>query len=90
VERVFTSTPLSYRAYTLTSEGSAYGISKDYNNPLGTVLAPRTPVENLLLTGQSLNLHGVLGVSMTSVFTCAEILGMDFLSEQLDVKHWRD
>lgn len=90
VERVFTSTPLSYRAYTLTSEGSAYGISKDYNNPLGTVLAPRTPVENLLLTGQSLNLHGVLGVSMTSVFTCAEILGMDFLSEQLDVKHWHD
>ncbi len=89
IDRVFTSTPLSYKRYTLTSEGSAYGISKDFNNPMATVLTPRTPIDNLLLTGQSLNLHGVLGVSMTSVFTCAEILGMAPLVEQLDVKHWR-
>ncbi len=89
IERVFTSTPLSYRRYTLTCDGSAYGICKDFNNPMATVLTPRTPIDNLLLTGQSLNLHGILGVSMTSVFTCAEILGMDTLVEQLDVKHWK-
>lgn len=89
IDRVFTSTPLSYHSYTFTSEGSAYGIRKDYNNPMGTVLTPRTPIENLLLTGQNLNLHGILGVSMTSVFTCAEILGMETLVEQLDVKHWK-
>lgn len=89
IERVFTSTPLSYRSYTLTREGSAYGICKDFNNPMATVLTPRTPIDNLLLTGQSLNLHGILGVSMTAVFTCAEILGMETLVEQLDVKHWK-
>ncbi len=89
IEKVYTSTPLSYQNYTLTYHGAAFGIKKDYRSPLTTILSPRTPLENLYLTGQNLNLHGVLGVSMTSVLTCAELLGMDTLAEQLDVKHWR-
>ena len=44
------------------------------------------PIPNLLLTGQSLNLHGILGVSMTSFLTCAEILGMDKINEELKIK----
>ena len=87
VERVFTSTPLSYQSYISSAEGSAFGIRKDYNNPMYTVLTPRTPIPNLLLTGQSLNLHGVLGVSMTSFLTCAEILGMDKINEELKMKN---
>ena len=83
IERIFTSTPLSYQSYTNTVDGSAYGILKDYNNPMYTVLTPRTPIPNLLLTGQNLNLHGILGVSITSFFTCAEILGMELLKTQL-------
>lgn len=83
IEKIFTSTPLSYQSYTNTVEGSAYGILKDYNEPMYTILTPRTPIPNLLLTGQSLNLHGILGVSITSFFTCAEILGMDILFRQL-------
>ena len=86
VERVFTSTPLSYQSYISSAEGCAFGIRKDYNNPMYTVLTPRTPISNLLLTGQSLNLHGVLGVSMTSFLTCAEILGMDKINEELKIK----
>ncbi len=81
--RVYTSTPLSYNSYMGQPQGSAYGIRKDWRNTMGTVLTPSTPVENLLLTGQSLNLHGVLGVSMSSVFTCAAILGMDYLSKEI-------
>lgn len=88
IEKVYTSTPLSYQNYTLTHHGAAFGIKKDYRSPLTTVLSPRTPLENLYLTGQNLNLHGVLGVSMTAVLTCAELLGMETLAEQLDVKHW--
>jgi all-trans-retinol 13,14-reductase len=42
-----------------------------------TLLTPKTPIPNLLLTGQSLTLHGLLGVSMTSLFTCAEIIGKE-------------
>jgi len=84
VDEVFTSTPLTYLSYNRSPEGSAFGVRKDYRNPVGTVLSPRTPVGNLLMTGQSLNLHGVLGVTMTSVLTCSEILGspQSFLSLQ--------
>lgn len=77
IEKIHTSTSLSYRDYTHTPHGSAYGIRKNYEQLMTTLLSPRTPEPNLFLTGQNLNLHGVLGVSMTSFFTCAEILGMD-------------
>ena len=86
IDKIFTSSPLSYHSYTSTAGGCAYGIRKDYNNPMFTVLTPRTPIPNLLQTGQSLNLHGILGVSMTSFFTCAEILGMDKIVEIINQK----
>lgn len=73
----YTSTPLTYRDYTQTPEGSAYGLRKDYRDPVITLLSPRTPVPNLFLTGQNLMLHGLHGVTMTTLFTCAEILGKE-------------
>ncbi len=78
IERACTSTPLTYSRYTFTPQGSVFGIRHNWETPLRTVLSPRTPLDNLLFTGQSLNLHGLLGVSMTSIFTCREILGRDF------------
>lgn len=86
IDKIFTSSPLSYHSYIASAEGCAYGIRKDYKNPMFTVLTPRTPIPNLLQTGQSLNLHGILGVSMTSFFTCAEILGMDKIVEIINQK----
>ena len=86
IDKVFTSSPLSYHSYVASAEGCAYGIRKDYNNPMFTVLTPRTPIPNLLQTGQSLNLHGILGVSMTSFFTCAEILGMGTIIKDLHIE----
>ena len=86
IDRIFTSSPLSYHSYVASAEGCAYGIRKDYNNPMFTVLTPRTPIPNLLQTGQSLNLHGILGVSMTSFFTCAEILGMETIVKDLHIE----
>ena len=81
VEQIYTSTPLTYRDYTGTPQGSAYGVRKDCNNPLGTQLSVRTPIDNLLLTGQSLMLHGVHGVTMTTLFTCATLLGRERIWE---------
>lgn len=86
IEDIYTSTPLTYSDYVATPAGSAYGVRKDFSKVMQTVLTPRTPVENLLLTGQSLNLHGVLGVSMTSFFTAAEVIGMDAATSGLDLK----
>ncbi|MDR1102171.1 MAG: NAD(P)/FAD-dependent oxidoreductase, partial [Tannerella sp.] len=85
VEKMYTSTPLSYASYTNAVEGSAYGIRKDCTRPMYTLLTPRTPIPNLLLTGQNLNLHGILGVSMTSFFTCAEILGWETATKGLEI-----
>lgn len=76
VEERYISTPLTYRDYTGTPEGSAYGLRKDYREPLTVLLSPRTPVPNLLLTGQSLMLHGLHGVTMTALRTCAEVCGL--------------
>lgn len=73
VQEVHTSTPLTYRDYNLSPDGSAYGIRKDASAPLLTVLSPRTSIPNLLLTGQSLMLHGLHGVTMTAMYTTKEI-----------------
>ena len=75
VEAHYTSTPLTYRDYTLTPNGSCYGVRKDYHNPMMTLLSAKTPIPNLFLTGQSLTLHGLLGVTMTSLFTVSELIG---------------
>lgn len=73
IQEVHTSTPLTYRDYNLSPDGSAYGIRKDASAPLLTVLSPRTSIPNLLLTGQSLMLHGLHGVTMTAMYTTKEI-----------------
>ena len=83
---ICTSSPLTYMNYTGTVEGAAYGIRKDCNNLLGTILAPKTPVPNLFFTGQNLNLHGILGVSITSFLTCSELIGLKDATEGLDLK----
>ena len=80
----YSSTPLSFRDYLGTEDGSLYGIAKDYKDPLRTFISPRTKIPNLLLTGQNINLHGVLGVSVSSVVTCAEIVGIQNLIDKID------
>ena len=73
VEKRYTSTPLTWRDYTLSPCGSAFGVRKDCRQPLLTMLSPKTPVPNLFLTGQSLVLHGLEGVTMT-VFKTLETI----------------
>lgn len=77
------ATPLTYRDYTGTPTGALYGILKDINKPAETTIATRTKIPNLLLTGQNVNMHGVLGVSITAVATCAELLGLEYLLEKI-------
>lgn len=84
IEQVYTSTPLTYRDYTGTHQGTAYGIRKDYNNILMTVLTPQTPIPNLYFTGQNLNMHGILGVSTSAFITCAKIVGLEPLLQDIE------
>jgi len=83
IQSVYTSTPLSYRDYIGCNQGSMYGYVKDVNNPLLSFISPRTKIENLFFTGQSLNMHGILGVTISGVVTCSEILGGEYLLNKI-------
>lgn len=78
------ATPLTYRDYIGSRDGTLYGVIKDYNEPLKTFITPRTKVKNLFLTGQNINLHGVLGVTVSAVVTCSEILGQPYLIRKIN------
>ncbi len=83
IQSYYSATPLSVRDYIGTADGSLYGIVKDYREPLKTFISPRTKIPNLYLTGQNLNLHGVLGVTVSAVLTCSEILGIDYIINKI-------
>ena len=83
IEKVYTASPLTYRDYTATPEGSAYGIVKDCRNPMVTLMPARTRIGNLLLTGQNINIHGCLGTVISSAVTSSEILGVEYLSKKI-------
>ncbi len=73
------ATPLTYRDYQGTADGSMYGIAKDYKDTVKTFIAARTKIPNLYLTGQNLNLHGILGVTISALMTCGEIIDIEQL-----------
>ena len=83
VDSVVTASPLTYRDYTGTPDGSSYGIVKDYHNSIVNHLSPRTKVRNLFLSGQSLNVHGCIGVSVSAAVTCGEIVGSEYLAKKI-------
>ncbi len=83
IQSIYTSTPLSYRDYIGCNRGSMYGYVKDFQNPLKSFISPRTKINNLYFTGQSLNMHGILGVTISGVVTCSEILGATYLLSKI-------
>ena len=82
LETYYVSTPLAFKDYIGTPTGSMYGKERDFNKPLESTIPPRTKISNLFLTGQNLNLHGMLGVSLSSLITAGEFVGLkDLLRE---------
>jgi all-trans-retinol 13,14-reductase len=84
IKSYYVATPLTYRDYQGTTDGSMYGIAKDYKNALKTFVSPRTRLPNLFLTGQNLNLHGILGVTISGLITCGEIIDINGLMEEIN------
>ena len=77
IRSVHSSTPLSNRDYIGSDNGAIYGYEKDADNPLASLLSPKTKSKKLFFTGQSLNMHGILGVAISGVLTCSHILGKE-------------
>lgn len=65
VANYWTSSPLTWQRYTQTPMGCAYGTLKSTDLPDEGLISPRTPIENLYLTGQSLAVHGLKGTLFT-------------------------
>ena len=79
----YTSTPLTFRDYIGNDDGNLYGTIKDYKNPLGTIISPKTRIPNLYLTGQYLNLHGILGTAISGLITSIAVTGKDDFIEKI-------
>jgi all-trans-retinol 13,14-reductase len=86
IKSYYAATPLSYRDYQGTPEGSMYGILKDHHNSFKTFISPRTRIPNLFLTGQNLNLHGILGVTISALITCGELIDIEDLIKNINKK----
>jgi len=84
IKSIHCSTPLSYRDFIGGHQGNMYGYEKDSNNSMITFIASKTKLDNLLLTGQSINMHGVLGVTIGAVVTCSEIVGKEYLVNKIN------
>ncbi|MCD6010492.1 MAG: All-trans-retinol 13,14-reductase [Flavipsychrobacter sp.] len=84
IKSYYVATPLTYRDYQGTADGSMYGIAKDYKDTMKTFIASRTKIPNLFLTGQNLNLHGILGVTISALMTCGEIIDLNELVREIN------
>ena len=84
IEYYETSSPLTYRDYTATKDGSMYGIIRDKNFPTQTLVSQRTKIPNLFMTGQNINSHGILGVTIGAALTCAEFMGLNKIIDEIE------
>lgn len=75
----YASTPLSYRDYIGSTDGNLYGPEKDVDDLMKTMVSPKTKIPNLYFVGQSVGMHGILGVTIGAVATCSELLGKESL-----------
>lgn len=83
IEFILTASPLTFRDYMGTTDGAAYGILKDYRFPEISFISTKSKLQNFYMTGQNLNVHGALGVTLTSMLTCAEFLGHECLAKKI-------
>jgi all-trans-retinol 13,14-reductase len=83
IKGIYSSTPLTFRDYTGSPDGSMYGIAKSSANPLSTVISVKTHVPNLFLTGQNVFMHGILGVALGAVATCTSFIDKENLIRKI-------
>jgi len=83
IKSVYSASPLTIRDFLNQKEGALYGVKKDCNNITLSHIPIRTKLKNLLMSGQNINLHGMVGTPLTSIYTCAEILGLEYLLNEI-------
>ena len=84
IEYYETSTPLTYRDYTYKRRFYVWHITR-HQSPVQTYISQRTKIPNLFLTGQNINTHGILGVMIGSIITCAEFIGLNNIIKDIHI-----
>lgn len=83
IKGVHSSTPLTFRDYIGSPEGSMYGLMKTSSSPLKTIISTKTKVPNLFLTGQNVLQHGILGATLSGLVTCLSFVDRKTLIEKI-------
>ena len=83
IECFYVSSPLTYRDYTGTQDGSIYGVAKDITLGSAGRVPHKTRIPNVFMTGQNVNSHGMLGVIVGTMVTCGEFLTPKYMYEQI-------
>ena len=83
IRSVHSSSPLTLRDYNAAPFGTMYGFQKDKKHPLQSYIHTKTNIKNLYLTGQSVNLHGVLGVTISALITCFNFIDSKKLMHEI-------
>ena len=86
----FASSPLTIRDYYDEPEGSLYGLRRDTDNIARSHVSTYTKCENLLLTGQNVNLHGFCGVPLTAISTAEAIVGRNVIIHKINAYESND
>ena len=79
----YAASPLTYRDYTLVPEGAMYGFAKDVSLGAAGRVSFKTKVPNLLLVGQNINSHGMMGVMIGSLTACSHLIGEAEIKRQI-------
>jgi phytoene dehydrogenase-like protein len=69
------ATPLTFEHFTAAPSGTVYGYPATPEKYRRTWLGPRTPIQNLYLTGSDAALLGIMGALMGAVVTVSCVLG---------------
>jgi len=69
------ATPLTFEHFTAAPSGTVYGYPATPEKYRRTWLGPRTPIQNLYLTGSDAALLGIMGALMGAVVTASCVLG---------------
>lgn len=83
IQNIHATTPLTFRDYIGNDDGNMYGTEKDFRKTMTNFIPSKTKIPNLWHTGQYLNLHGMLGVTISSVVTCSRFVGRKQLLEKI-------
>lgn len=84
--QVYSSTPLTYKDYIGSGDGSLYGIMKDFNKPLETMINTKTKISNLFFTGQNVVFHGILGATISAFVSCFHFVGYQKIVNEIKKK----